>query len=128
MSRETNRRLCWTLFVALALAACPPGARAQGAAPEADNNIHFAPVSDNAPAATADRAQLRKTAMKKVALVSLLLILLLLCFIVVVMIVTRRMRIRYLHYDRKVTFGRLWDVWWSPRGGASGDAKKKPKP
>ncbi len=136
MSRAMTDALRLTLLAALALIAVAPAmaARAAEAAPPraSTDDVRIEPLADNAtaaaPPAPVDRQKARRAALRKVAAVCLILILLLICFIVVVMITTRRMRIRYLHYDRKVTFSRLWDVWWHPRGDASADAKQKPKP
>lgn len=130
MSRATNDALRLPLAAALILAAAAfawaqPADNAPAAAGPAESPV-FAPAPDNATialredeAARAERDKRRRNVMKRVAVVSLVLILVLICFVVVVMILTRRMRIRYLHYDRKVTFGRLWDVWWGKddRGG-----------
>lgn len=110
-----------------ALAALSWGARAQSPAPSGDNAVVAAPAADNATAAAAAaREKARRATMRKVAIASLVSILLLICFVVVVMIVTRRLKIRYLHYDRKVKFQPPEDLWWqSPpdKGKTSGDGK-----
>ena len=113
--------MSWSVLIGLALLATAASA---SAAPS--DNATLAPALDNATAAHA--AQLahekqRRAVMRKVAGASLAIILVLICFVVGVMIVTRRLRIRYLHYDRPVTFNRLWDVWW----GGGRDREGPPK-
>lgn len=67
----------------------------------------------------------RRSVMRKVAWAALCIILLLIIFVVVVMIVSRRMRIRYLGWDRRITFSKLWDVWWH-KSEEEPDEKSKP--
>jgi len=82
------------------------------------------------PATAADARQAReadrRAAMRKVAWASLGMILLLIIFVVVVMILNRRMRMRYLGWDRKITFNKLWDVWWTKTDDKSRDKPGKP--
>ena len=89
-------------------------------------------TDDNEPASKARRTLLevkeanRRAAMRKVAWASLGMILLLIIFVVVVMILNRRMRMRYLGWDRKITFNKLWDVWWTKTDDKSRDKPGKP--
>ncbi len=114
MSRAANSVAAF-LLAFLCAAAGARGDNATIPAPASSDQGAFAPALDNATQAAADkiaRDRNRKAAMRKVAGASLVIILVLICFVVGVMIVSRRMRIRYLHYDRPVRFSRLWDVWW----------------
>ncbi|KPJ53784.1 MAG: hypothetical protein AMS16_05115, partial [Planctomycetes bacterium DG_58] len=63
--------------------------------------------------------------MRTLAWISLCIILLLIIFVVVVMILNRRLRIRYLGWDRKIKFSKLWDVWWQ-KSEEGPDEKGKP--
>ena len=110
-----------------AFAALSSGACARTPAPSGDNAVVAAPAADNATAAAAAaREKKRRATMRKVAIASLVCILLLICFVVAVMIATRRLKIRYLHYDRKVKFHPPEDLWWRKPGDPdkpSGDGK-----
>ena len=125
MWRAANERTAVAAFaLTLALAATPVRADApDGTVPGGQGA--FAPALDNetvSHAAALAREKARTTALHKWAAAALIMFLVLICFIVGVMIVTRRLRIRYLHYDRPVKFSRLWDVWWG-----RGDGKDPPK-
>lgn len=98
-----------------------PACAQQGTAlanPEADNTPSGA-LSD-----TQARDARRRQALRKVALASLAIILILIICIVTIMIFSRRMRIRYLSYYRKIKFNRIWDVWWQKSGKTPDDTDK----
>jgi len=135
MSFEMNERVFQALPVlaaaVLALLNCSGSLEAQ-APPAADEaTVAEGPTTDIMDADTrpdeALRHKKRREVLRKVALASLVIILLLIIFAVVVMIGSRRMRIRYLGWDRKVKFGKIWDVWWGKPEEHKPDGKKKPR-
>lgn len=92
-----------------------------------DNTVRTAEGGDKAEATLAEMKDSgRRTVMRKVAWASLGMILLLIIFVVVVMILSRRMRVRYLGWNRKVKFNKLWDVWWTRPGEKPPNKGKKP--
>jgi heme/copper-type cytochrome/quinol oxidase subunit 2 len=85
--------------------------------------------ADNATAPTAPEKQeqaARRRVMRRVAATSLLIILILIIFVVIVMISTRRMRIRYLGWDRSIKFNKIWDIWWQKPEEGKPPGKDKP--
>ena len=85
--------------------------------------------SDNVTAGTAavkEKEAARRHAMRRVAATSLLIILILIIFTVTVMICTRRMRIRYLGWDRRIKFNKIWDIWWQKPEERKPPGKDKP--
>jgi hypothetical protein len=98
----------------------------------ADSSVSSQDASDNAPGgASTDthEARLKKQrrdAVRKVAVVSLFIILVLIVFVVTLMIVTRRLRVRYLGWDRGIKFGKIWDVWWQKPEPPKPGEKDKP--
>jgi hypothetical protein len=86
---------------------------------EGDNvTVGTAPASDNETA--------RRRAMRRVAASSLLMILILILFAVLVMMSTRRLRIRYLGWNRRVKFNKIWDIWWQKPEEKHPPGKDKP--
>ena len=81
-------------------------------------------AAEASPAAEKTREAQRRAVMRKVAWTSLGIILILIIFVVVVMILSRRMRIHYLGWDRRITFSKLWDVWWQKPEEKPDDADK----
>jgi|GEM_PF-5529645 hypothetical protein len=90
---------------------------------EGDNTTVTGP---GAAAPADDKETARRRAMRRVAASSLLIILILILFIVVVMMSTRRLRIRYLGWNRRIRFNRIWDIWWQKPEEKHPPGKDKP--
>ena len=127
MSSGTSDRragvLLFLLPAVMVFAAAAPARRAC-AEPGADNGPAFRAAPDDNLTVRAPldpkKAALRREVTRKVAFASMAIILILIICIVTIMIYSRRMRIRYLGYYRKVRFNRIWDVWWQKPGEKDG--------
>ena len=111
----------------------PPSSDNVVMAPARQGDAAASPAQDNAMTGcllSADLAKerARRAVWRKVAAASLLSILLLIIFTVFVMIYSRRMRIRYLGYYRRIRFSRIWDVWWQKPEKRPGGRDKPPRP
>lgn len=83
-------------------------------------------TAEASPAAEKTVEAKRRAVIRNVAWTSLGIILILIIFVVVVMILSRRMRIHYLGWDRRITFSRLWDVWWQKTDRKPEDRDNEP--
>jgi len=132
MSSATSERR-WLLGAAAILLAAAPllarPARELSAQPTSGPGVVQVRESDNGTVGTAPADKTGATwrhAMRRVAAASLFIILLLILFVVLVMISTRRLRIRYLGWDRRVRFNKIWDIWWQKPEEKHPPGKDKP--
>ena len=122
---EGIRRACVLVLLAALTLQASPRMRLLAEQPPSDNQSERLTAGPDAEEGEPSKDQKRRSVMRRVAWAALCMILLLSVFIVVVMIMSRRMRIRYLGWDRRIKFNKLWDVWWH-RSEEKPDEKNKP--
>ena len=122
---EGIRRACVLVLLAALTLQAGPRTRLLAEQPPGDNQSERLTAPVDAEEGEPSKDQKRRSVMRRVAWAGLCMILLLIVFIVVVMILSRRMRIRYLGWDRRIKFNKLWDVWWH-RSEEKPDEKNKP--
>ena len=128
MRSATSEGVRWACVLVLLAALTPFAVRPTSLLaqqPALDNQSERLTAPVDAEEGEPSKDQQRRSVMRKVAWAALCMILLLIVFIVVVMIMSRRMRIRYLGWDRRIKFNKLWDVWWH-KSEEEPDEKSKP--